>query len=86
MKKIAYILNYMGRAVAVIMAADENELKEKLKPAIQEEVGAEVDAQFSLKLETLGDWGEDTKLKTSYVNDGELIEDNEFTIMKTVSY
>lgn len=86
MKKIAYILNYMGRAVAVIMAADENELKEKLKPAIQEEVGAETDGQFSLSLGTLGDWGEDTKIKTSYVQDGSLVDDDDFTVMKTVSY
>lgn len=86
MTKIAYILNYMGSGVAVIMAADENELKEKLKPAIQEEVGAEKDAQFSVDFVRLGDWGETTKLKTSYVQDGELIEDGEFTIVKTVSY
>ncbi len=86
MKKIAYILNYMGKAVAVIMAQDEAELKEKLKPAIQDEVCAEVDAQFSLTLGKLGNWGETTKIKTSYVDNGELIEDSEFTIMKTVSY
>ena len=86
MTKIAYILKYYGNAVAVIMAQDEAELKEKLKTAIQEEAVAEKDGQFSLKMETVGDWGEDTKIATSYVNDGELVEDNEFSIMKTVSY
>lgn len=86
MTKIAYILNYMGKAVAVIMAQDETELKEKLKPAIQEEVGTDEDTQFSLKLENLGDWGEKTKIQTSYVVDGALMDDDEFTIIKTVSY
>ena len=86
MKKIAYILSYMGRAVAVIMAADENELKEKLKPAIQEEVGAETDTQFTLGLEEVGDYGETSTIFTQYVQDGALIDDNEFTVMKTVDY
>ncbi len=86
MKKETYILKHYGDAVAVILAADEAELKEKLKPAIQEEVSAEKDGQFSLTVAALGDWGEDTKIKTSYVNEGELVDDDEFTVMKTVSY
>lgn len=86
MEKIAYILLYFGKAVAVIMAATEEELKAKLKDAIQEEACAEKDGQFSLELGRIGDWGEDTTIKTSYVNDGALVEDNEFTLMKTVSY
>jgi hypothetical protein len=86
MKKTAYILNYYGRSVAVIFADSETELKEKLTDAIKEEVCADNGAQFSLALGRIGDWGEDTDIKTSYVNDGELIEDNEFTLVKTVSY
>jgi hypothetical protein len=86
MKKTAYILKYHGQGVAVILAENDSELKEKLKDAIQEEAVAEKDAQFSLKLGEMGDWGEDTTIKTSYVNDGELVEDDEFTLMKTVSY
>lgn len=86
MKKTTYILNYYGKGVAVIIAENETELKEKLKVAIQEEACAEKNAQFSLALGEMGDWGEDTNIKTSYVNDGELVEDNEFTLVKTVSY
>ncbi len=86
MEKIAYILLYFGKAVAVIMAASEEELKNKLKDAIQEEACAEKDGQFELGLEELGDWGETSTIFTKYVNDGALVEDNEFTLMKTVSY
>jgi len=86
MKKTTYILNYYGKGVAVILAENETELKEKLKTAIIEEACAEKDGQFSLSLSDMGDWGEDTNIKTSYVNDGALVEDNEFTLVKTVSY
>lgn len=86
MKKTAYILNYHGRGVAVILAENETELKEKLKTAIQEEVSADNEGQFSLTLGRMGDWFESTDIKTSYVNDGELIEDNEFSLVKTISY
>ncbi|MEK6829807.1 MAG: hypothetical protein AABY15_06835 [Nanoarchaeota archaeon] len=86
MKKPTYILNHYGKGVAVILAENDLELKEKLKTAIQEEAVAETDGQFSLEIGEMGDWGEDTEIKTSYVNDGALIEDNDFTLVKTVSY
>lgn len=86
MKKTTYILSYHGNPCAVIITEKESELEGKLKTAIQEEVSAEKDAQFSLNIKRMGDWGEKTEIKTSYVNDGELVEDNEFTLVKTVSY
>lgn len=79
-------MNYYGKPCAAILAANENELKNKLKTAIIEEACADNNSQFSLTLGRLGDWGEKTEIKTSYVNDGELVEDNEFTLVKTVSY
>lgn len=86
MKKTAYILSYHGNGCAVILATNETDLKDKLKEAIQEEASAEKNAQFSLSLERIGDWGETTNIRTCYVNDGELVEDNEFTLTKTVLY
>lgn len=89
MKKTVYILKYMGNGVAVILLNKEDnkeELKTKLSEAIKTEVNADADTQFSLKIGILGDWGEDTDITTSYVTDGSLVEDNEFNIMKTVSY
>lgn len=86
MTKAAYILNYFGKPVAVILVENETELEPKLKIAIQEEACAEKDAQFSLDTPRMGDWGETVSLKTSYVNDGSLVEDNEFSLTKTVSY
>lgn len=86
MKNIAYILIYMGNPVAAIIAQNETEVEPKLKDAIQEEVGAEKDAQFSLNIPRMGDWGEQVSINTSYVQEGTLIEDNEFKLMKTVTY
>lgn len=86
MKTTTYILKHYGQAVAVIVTENEGQLNDKVKTAIQEEVGAEKDGQFSLNISRMGDWGEDTPIKTTYVSDGELIEDDEFKLMKTVSY
>lgn len=78
---------YVGNVAAVIRAVDVAELETKLKTAIIEEVGAEIDGQFRLDIDNDNlDWGETSDIKTSYVQDGFLIEDNEFTLTKTVSY
>jgi hypothetical protein len=86
MEKTAYILNYQNTGVSVILAADESELKEKLKTAIIEEMGADEDGQFSSEIGRIGDWGERTQVKATYVQDGLLIEDYEFSLTKTVVY
>lgn len=85
MEKTGYVLSYYGNAVAIIIA-DETELKEKVATAIKEEVCAETDAQFELTIGRMGDWGEDVRLATRYVNDGSLVEDNEFKLTKLVTY
>jgi len=89
METIAYVLRYNGWVAAVILATSIEELETKLKTAIIEEVGAEPDKQFSVGNVPLANsvvWGETIKIKTSYVQDGFLVEDNEFTLTKTVSY
>jgi hypothetical protein len=86
MEKTAYILSYQGNPVAVITAASTFELSTKLTEAIQEEVSAEKDGQFEASVGRIGDWGETTPIKAQYVQDGLLIDDNEFELTKTVSY
>lgn len=86
MKKENYILKYQGSPIAVISAASEDELKNKIAIAIKEDVSAEHDGQFELSLGRVGDWGEDTLIKTKYVQDGLLITDGEFSLIKTITY
>lgn len=86
MEKAIFVLTYMGKAVAAIQAESETQLKEKVATAIKEEVSAEPDTQFSLRVGRIGDWGETTTVKTDYVNDGLLIQDEEFTLTKLVAY
>lgn len=84
-----YILKIYGTPAAVIITDkedNEKELQFKVYQAIKEEVSADVNTQFSLEIGEFGDWGEDTDIKVSYVVDGSLIEDNEFTLMKCVNY
>lgn len=86
MEKTAYILVYQGNPVAVITAGDDFELTNKLGKAIQEEVSAEEDGQLELSIDRIGDWGETTPIKAKYVQDGFLVDDNEFNLIKTVIY
>ena len=86
MSKTSYILSHNGSPVAVINTESITNLKTKLTRAIKEELIIDEDTQFSVLIGEMGDWGEDTDIKTLYLNDGQLIEDNEFVLMKTVSY
>jgi len=86
MEKITYILVYQGNPVAVIIAGDEFELTNKLGKAIQEEVSAEEDGQLEISIDRIGDWGESTPIKSKYVQDGFLVDDNEFSLIKTITY
>lgn len=87
MNKESYVLrDAFGNSVAVILAADETELRTKLETAIKEEVSADADGQFELEIGELGDWGEDTPIKTKYVYDGLLVTDDGFSVVKTISY
>lgn len=86
MEKTAYILVYQGNPVAVITAGDDFELTNKLGKAIQEEVSAEGDGQLECSIDRIGDWGETTPIKARYVQDGFLVDDNEFSLIKTIIY
>lgn len=87
--KIAFVLCYYSNPVAVLIM-DENEteveLKSKLERAIKEELCTDSDSQFELRMGELGDWGETTELSVTCVTDGFQVTDDEFTLMKTVSY
>ena len=87
--KNTFILSYFNKPVAVIQVNGEDSVKtfeEKLKQAIIEEVSADADGQFELKMYILGDYGETTNLVAKYVQDGFLVRDIEFSLMKTVCY
>lgn len=86
MEKTTYILVYQGNPVAVIIAGDDFELTNKLGKAIQEEVSAEEDGQLEISIDRIGDWGETTPIKSKYVQDGFLVDDNEFRLIKTIIY
>ena len=86
MEKTTYILSYQGNPVAVITAGDDFELTNKLGKAIQEEVSAEEDGQLECSIDRIGDYGETIPVKSRYVQDGFLVDDNEFELTKTVSY
>lgn len=86
MEKTTYILVYQGNPVAVITAGDDFELTKKLGKAIQEEVSAEKDGQLEYSIDRIGDWGETTPIKAKYVQDGFLVDDNEFSLIKTITY
>lgn len=86
MEKTTYILVYQGNPVAVIIAGDDFELTNKLGKAIQEEVSAEEDGQFDISIDRIGGWGERTPIKAKYVQNGYLFDDNEFSLIKTITY
>lgn len=86
MAKENYILKHQGNPIAIIAAASEDELKRKTGLAIRNEVSAEPNTQFELTLGRVGDWGEDTLIRTKYVQDGLLITDVEFSLVKTINY
>lgn len=81
-----YILSQYGKPVAVVQSPITSLLKEKIKTAIIEEVDAEKDGQFECFNFNLPDYGESVNLKVRYVNNGELIADDEFSLMQTVCY
>jgi len=88
--KIAFVLSYFRNPVAVIIVDEKSfnstELRSKLETAIKEEVSADEDTQFELRLNWIGDWGETCPLSVTYVTDGVQLVDEEFTLMKTVMY
>jgi hypothetical protein len=86
MSKTSYVLSHNGSPVAIVNAESNENLKEKVSRAIKEEVCAEPDGQFELTIGRIGDWGEDINIKTAYVNDGYLINDDDFVLTKLVSY
>ena len=87
MEKTNYILrDEFGKCVAIISASNEKELKEKTAVAIKMEVSAEEDGQFELEIRRIGDYGEDTLTFVQYVQDGLLITDGGFSLVKTVTY
>jgi hypothetical protein len=86
MSKTSYILTYFRKPVAVINAESQADLKQKTTRAIQEHLSVENDSQFELSIGRIGDWGEETQVTAKYVDEGSYVTDDEFTLIKTVSY
>ena len=86
---IAYILFMQGEARSVILASSQDELGKKLAKAVEIEVqpdqGKGIE-KTSVRMGDLGDWGEETMVMASYVKDGQLIQDHDITIMKTIHF
>ena len=84
---ITFILKRFGAPVGVIVASTSEELAVKIKKAIMVEVYADTEGQFSARvdIDTL-DWGETANITVEYVQDGSLITDSEFSLMKTIHY
>lgn len=85
-KNTHFVLTAKASIVAVIIADNETELKEKLATAIKEEVNADSDGQFELTLGRLGDWGESAYVRALYVADDVLVDDDDFELIKTICY
>jgi hypothetical protein len=49
-------------------------------------VSAEEDGQLEVSIDRIWDYGETISVKSRYVQNGLLIDDNEFALTKTVSY
>ena len=62
----------------------KEELTKKTAEALKQEV--EPEGEVTVKIGDLGDWGEDTDVSASYVNEGQLIDNNDITLLKTIHY
>jgi len=84
---VTFILKRFDDPVGVIVASTSEELAVKIKKAIMVEVYADTEGQFSARgdIDTLS-WGETANITVEYVQDGSLINDSEFSLMKTIHY
>jgi hypothetical protein len=85
-----FVLSKFGKSVAVIILKEGEDLfstlMAKVLTAIKEEECADSDGQSSITFGRIGDWGEDSRVHATYVNNGELISDDEYILTKIVSY
>jgi PHP family Zn ribbon phosphoesterase len=87
MEKSYYVLkSSFDNDVAIVSASNEKELNVNTERAIREEVNAAVDGKFNLSIGRLGDYGEYTEVKASYVQGKHFIKDEFFYLIKTVTY
>lgn len=90
--KTDYILFKNGTAKAVISAENQKELGQKTALAVQTEEQTDdrndnsVQKTYVQFPEYMGDWGEDTQIVAVYVQNGFLITDTDYTLMKCISY
>lgn len=84
----SYVLLHFDHVIGVINATTFEELKSKLNTAIIENINVDNDsAPISITfIDPIGDYGDTTQIEASYVNDGELVSDQEFSIMRTCIY
>ena len=80
-----YILNMYNSPKAVIEAFTVEELIDKTTLAIQEELGEEV-TSLIINIGYLGDYGKETDITARYYDNGELCENEDITLIKTVKY
>jgi hypothetical protein len=84
---VIFILKRFGAPVGVIIASSEEELAEKLKKAVSDEVMGDIEKEFAFigDIGTL-DWGETLDITVEYIQDGRTLIDVEFSLMKTIHH
>lgn len=86
MEKTSFVLENFGDAVGVIIAENESELMVKTTAAIQDNITADEDTKFELQIGRIGNFGEHIFLYVKYVENGLLVEDDEFRLLKLTTY
>ena len=81
---VMFIIKRFNEPIGVIIASSEEELAEKLKKAVSDEVMGDIEKEFTFigDIGTL-DWGETLDITVEYVQDGRTLIDVEFSLMKT---
>ena len=81
---VMFIIKRFNEPIGVIIASSEEELAEKLKKAVSDEVMGDIEKEFTFigDIGTL-DWGETLDITVEYIQDGRTLIDVEFSLMKT---
>lgn len=84
---VMFILKRFGAPISVIVAPSQEELAEKLKKAVSDEIMGDIEKEFAFigDIGTL-DWGETLDITVEYIQDGRTLTDVEFSLMKTICY
>ena len=86
MEKITYVLEHFGDVVGVVIAENDGELMARTATAVCDNIERDEDGKFELHIGRIGDFGEYIDVKVVYQKDNLIINENEFSLKKVVSY